>query len=202
MIEGDNDHVVGIVHIKDAMSVPHERRDRVPVRALMAEPVFVPSSVGLDSLLAALQGGGPQMAVVVDAVLIAIALWVIGVPLVLALAVLTFLGAFVPLAGAVLAGAVAALVALVTEGALAAILVVVVITVIQQLEGDVLYPLVVGRSIALHPVAILLALTAGTVLAGLVGALLAVPLTAMAWDALEYLRSHSRAYSGPNQPPA
>ncbi len=138
----------------------------------------------------------------VDATLIAIALVVIGVPLVLPLAVLTFLGAFVPLAGAVLAGTVAALVALVTEGALAAILVVVVITAIQQLEGDLLYPVVVGRSIALHPVAILLALTAGTVLAGLAGALLAVPVAAMAWDALDYLRSRSRAYSGPGQPSA
>ena len=144
---------------------------------------------------------GVAVIALVDAVLIAIALAVIGVPLVLPLAVLTFLGAFVPLVGAVLVGTVAALVALVSEGALAAILVVVVITVIQQLEGDLLYPVVVGRSIALHPVAILLALTAGTVLAGLAGALLAVPVTAMAWDALDYLRSRSPAYSEP-QPPS
>ena len=144
---------------------------------------------------------GVAIIALVDAVLVAIALWVIGVPLVLPLAMLTFLGAFVPLAGAILAGAIAALVALVTEGAIAAILVVVVITIIQQLEGDVLYPLVVGRSIALHPVAILLALTAGTVLAGLIGALLAVPLAAMTWDALDYLRSRSHAYSTPEQPP-
>lgn len=66
VIDGDNDHVVGIIHIKDAMSVPHDRRTAVSVRALMAEPVFVPSSVGLDSLLAELQRGGLQMAVVVD----------------------------------------------------------------------------------------------------------------------------------------
>jgi CBS domain containing-hemolysin-like protein len=66
VIDGDNDHVVGIIHIKDVMSVPHERRHAVPVRALMAEPVFVPSSVGLDSLLGELQRGGLQMAVVVD----------------------------------------------------------------------------------------------------------------------------------------
>lgn len=145
---------------------------------------------------------GVAIIALVDAVLIGIALLVIGVPLVLPLAVLTFLGAFVPLAGAVLAGAVAALVALVTEGAVAALLVVVVITVIQQLEGDLLYPLVVGRSIALHPVAILLALTAGAVLAGLVGALLAVPVAATAWDVLDYLKTRSRAYSGPERPPA
>ncbi|MDP2709927.1 MAG: hemolysin family protein [Solirubrobacteraceae bacterium] len=66
VIDGDNDHVIGIIHIKDAVSVPHERRAAVPVRALMAEPVFVPSSVGLDSLLAELRRGGLQMAVVVD----------------------------------------------------------------------------------------------------------------------------------------
>mgnify|MGYP006198204169 CR=1 FL=1 len=66
VIDGDNDHVIGIVHIKYAMSVPHERRGAVPVRALMAAPVFVPSSVGLDRLLGELQRGGLQMAVVVD----------------------------------------------------------------------------------------------------------------------------------------
>jgi putative heme transporter len=144
---------------------------------------------------------GVAIVAFVDAVLIGIALLIIGVPLVLPLAVLTFLGAFVPLAGAVVAGAVAALVALVTEGVVAAILVVIVITVIQQLEGDLLYPVVVGRSIALHPVAILLALTAGAVLAGLVGALLAVPVSAMAWDVFDYLRSRSPAYATDDWPP-
>jgi CBS domain containing-hemolysin-like protein len=66
VIACDNDHVVGIIHIKDVMSVAHERRREVPVRAVMVEPVFVPSSVGLDSLLTELQRGGLQMAVVVD----------------------------------------------------------------------------------------------------------------------------------------
>lgn len=127
----------------------------------------------------------------VDATLIGLALWIIGVPLVLPLAALTFLGAFIPLVGAVVAGAVAALVALVTKGFVAAILVVVAITVIQQLEGDLLYPVVVGRAIALHPVAILLALTAGTVLAGLIGALVAVPVTAAAWDAIDHIRANA-----------
>jgi CBS domain containing-hemolysin-like protein len=66
VIEGDRDHVVGIVHIKHAMSVPHERRTTVPVGAVMVEPVYVPSSVELDSLLVELRRGGLQMAVVVD----------------------------------------------------------------------------------------------------------------------------------------
>jgi predicted PurR-regulated permease PerM len=131
---------------------------------------------------------GVAMVAVVDAVLIGLALLVIGVPLVVPLMVITFLGAFVPLVGALVAGAVAALVALVIEGVIAAVLVTVAIVVIQQLEGDLLYPLVVGRAIALHPVAILLALTAGTVVAGIIGALLAVPVAAAVWTAADHLR--------------
>jgi predicted PurR-regulated permease PerM len=131
---------------------------------------------------------GVAVVAVVDALLIGLALVLIGVPLVVPLMVVTFLGAFVPLVGAVLAGAVAALVALVTQGVLAAVLVVVAITVIQQLEGDLLYPVVVGRAIALHPVAFLLALTAGSVLAGVIGALLAVPVAAAVWTAVDYVR--------------
>lgn len=131
---------------------------------------------------------GVAFIALVDAVLIGIALVLIGVPLVVPLMVLTFLGAFLPLVGAVLAGAVAALVALVTGGVVDAVLVVVAITAIQQIEGDLLYPFVVGKAISLHPVAILLALTAGTVLAGIVGALLAVPVAAAVWAAVDHLR--------------
>lgn len=131
---------------------------------------------------------GVVVIAVVDALLIGLALLVIGVPLVLPLMVLTFLGAFLPLVGAVLAGAVAALVALVTEGVLAAGLVLVAIIVIQQLEGDLLYPVVVGRAIALHPAAIVVVLTAGGVLAGIVGVLVAVPVAAGVWTAITYLR--------------
>jgi predicted PurR-regulated permease PerM len=146
---------------------------------------------------------GVAVIAVVDAVLIGIALLLIGVPLVLPLMVLTFFGAFLPLVGAVLAGAVAALVALVTEGVIAAVLVVVAITVIQQVEGDVLYPFVVGRAIELHPVAILLALTAGSVIAGIVGAIVAVPLAAVGWNAAVYLRERREGrLAAPDAPPA
>lgn len=131
---------------------------------------------------------GISIVALIDAVLIGIALAVIGVPLVLPLMVLTFVAAFVPLVGAVIAGAFAALVALVTLGPLAALLVVAAITIIQQLEGDLIYPLVVGQAISLHPVAILLALTAGTVVAGIIGALLAVPVAAVTWTIVSYLR--------------
>ncbi len=131
---------------------------------------------------------GVALIAVVDAVLIGIALAIIGIPLVIPLMVVVFLAAFVPLVGAMFAGAVAALVALITEGPLAAGLVVAAIVAIQQIEGDLLYPNIVGRAISLHPVAILLILTAGTVVAGLLGALLAVPVAAAIWTAVEHVR--------------
>ncbi|HWC27644.1 MAG TPA: AI-2E family transporter, partial [Solirubrobacteraceae bacterium] len=136
---------------------------------------------------------GVAVVALVDALLIGLALVIIGVPLVVPLMALTFLGAFIPLVGAVLAGAVAALVALVAEGPIAAVLVVLAITAIQQLEGDLLYPIVVGQAISLHPVAILLVLTAGTVIAGLAGALLAVPIAAAIWAAIDQLRTKPAA---------
>lgn len=125
-----------------------------------------------------------------DAVFVALALTLIGVPLVLPLAVLTFLAAFVPLLGAVVAGAVAALVALVDGGIVDAGLVLLAVTVVQQLEGNLLYPVVVGRAIELHAVAILLAVTAGGVLLGVVGAALAVPVAAVTWAGVRAWREH------------
>ncbi len=114
-----------------------------------------------------------------DAVFIGLALWLIGVPLVLPLAVLTFFAAFIPLVGAVTAGAAAAMVALVSEGVVDALLVVAAVTLVQQLEGDLLYPVVVGRTVALHPVVILLAVSVGAVLGGIIWAFIAVPLVAI-----------------------
>jgi putative heme transporter len=131
---------------------------------------------------------GVALIAVVDAVLIGIALAIIGVPLVVPLMVVVFLGAFIPLIGAMVAGAIAALVALISEGPLAAGLVVAAIVTIQQIEGDLLYPNIVGRAIQLHPVAILLIITAGTVIAGLLGALLAVPVAAAVWTATDHVR--------------
>jgi len=115
----------------------------------------------------------------VDAVFIGLALTLIGVPLVLPLAVLTFFAAFIPLVGAFTAGAAAALVALVSEGVVDALLVVAAVTLVQQIEGDLLYPLVVGRTVQLHPVVILLAVTVGAVLGGIIGTFIAVPLVAI-----------------------
>jgi putative heme transporter len=131
---------------------------------------------------------GVFLVATIDAVLIGIGLIVMGVPLALPLIVLTFIGAFFPIVGAFLAGAVAVLVALVTQGLVSAIVIFAVILAVQQLEGNVFYPIVVGRKLNLHPVAILLALTAGGTLGGVAGAFLAVPVAAVVAAVLDYQR--------------
>lgn len=123
---------------------------------------------------------GTAIVGVVDGALIGIGCAVIGVPLALPLGILTFFGAFFPLVGAVAAGAVAAIVALVASGPVDALIVVGLVVVVQQVEGDVLAPLVMGKALKLHPLVILVALTTGVVLAGILGAFLAVPFTAIA----------------------
>lgn len=115
----------------------------------------------------------------VDAALIGIGLFLIGVPLVVPLMVLTFLGGFFPLVGAVAAGVVATLIALATGGVGDALLVALLATAVQQLDGDVVAPLVYSRAVALHPLVILVALATGGVLGGVMGAFLAVPTVAV-----------------------
>jgi predicted PurR-regulated permease PerM len=123
-----------------------------------------------------------------DAVLIGAALLIVGVPVAMPLIVLTFIAAFFPIVGAFVAGAAAVLVALVANGPAAALVILAVIVAVQQLEGNVFYPVVVGRKLKLHPVGILLALAAGGVLAGVAGAFLAVPIAAVAAAVLDYMR--------------
>lgn len=127
---------------------------------------------------------GTAIIAVVDAVIIGIALVILRVPLALPLAVLVFLGAFIPLAGATISGTFAALVALVANGWVTAVIVVAIVVAVNQIEGDVLAPLVLGRAVSLHPLAILLALTGGAIVAGILGALLAVPITAVVWTGI------------------
>ncbi len=124
---------------------------------------------------------------VVDALGIGIGLWVVGVPLVVPLTALVFLGAFVPIVGAVVAGAVAVAVALVTKGFVAALVILAVVIGVQQLESHLLQPLLLGRAVQLHPLAVVLAVAAGVTLAGITGALLAVPLVAMINSAVRSL---------------
>lgn len=124
---------------------------------------------------------GTAIIALVDAVAIGIALAILQVPLALPLAVIVFLGAFIPLVGATVAGILAALVALVANGPVVALIVVAVVIAVNQLEGDLLQPVVMAQSLKLHPLVILIALTAGTILGGIVGAVLAVPIAAVGW---------------------
>lgn len=114
----------------------------------------------------------------VDAIGIGTGLAIMGIPLALPLASLVFLGAFVPLVGAVIAGFLAVVVALLAKGLVYALITLGLIIAVQQLEGHVLQPLVMGRAVSIHPLAVVLAIAGGGVLAGIVGALLAVPAVA------------------------
>jgi len=129
----------------------------------------------------------------VDAVAIGIALAILRVPLALPLAVLVFFGAFVPIVGAFVTGFVAVVVALAARGPVIALLVLLAIVVIQQVEGHLLQPLLTGRLVRLHPLGVVLAVTAGSVLAGLVGAIVAVPLAAVLTTVLGYYGALARA---------
>lgn len=150
---------------------------------------------------------------VVDAASIGIGLAVLGVPLAVPLAALVFLGAFVPIIGAVVGGGVAVLVALVANGPVSALIVLGIIIAVMQLEGHILQPLLLGRAVKLHPLAVVLAIAAGLVVAGIAGALFAVPLLAVLNSGVRSLRSaadehvdpddvHTSApeESGPDQP--
>lgn len=128
---------------------------------------------------------GTSIIAAVDAVLIGVTLLILQVPLALPLAVLIFVGAFIPIVGATATGILAALVALVSNGLVDAVIVGVVIIVVNQLEGNFLQPVVMGRTLSIHPLVILLALTVGTVLGGILGAILAVPLAAVGWAIIQ-----------------
>ncbi|GHB61535.1 AI-2E family transporter [Streptomyces viridiviolaceus] len=124
----------------------------------------------------------------IDAFFIGLGLWILGVPLVLPLAVLTFVSAFVPIVGALFAGFVAVLIALVSNGPTDALIVLAIIVVVQQLEGNVFQPIIQSRGLGLHAAVVLLAVTLGGSLAGIVGSLLAVPVTALLSVVWNYVR--------------
>lgn len=117
----------------------------------------------------------------VDAIFIGGALFILGVPLALPLAVLTFVGGFIPLVGATAAGAFAVLVALVSNDPVTALIVLIVVIAVNQLEGNFLQPVLMGNALHVHALVILIALTVGTIQAGIIGAVLSVPLVAVLW---------------------
>lgn len=128
----------------------------------------------------------------VDAVGIGVGAAILGVPLALPLAILVFLGSFVPIVGAVVTGSIAVLVALVAQGPGAAIIMLAIVLGVQQLEGHVLQPFLMGHAVSLHPVAVLLSVAAGSLIAGILGALFAVPIVAVLNTVVLYLHGHDK----------
>ncbi|TKV29446.1 AI-2E family transporter [Arthrobacter sp. NamB2] len=124
----------------------------------------------------------------VDAVFIGTGLWILGVPLALPLAVLIFFAGFLPVIGAVATGFLATLVALLSDGWITALMVLGIVLLVQQLESNVLQPILVGKSLKLHPAVVLTGVTAGGSLLGIVGAFLATPVIAVAVVLLQYAR--------------
>ncbi|MBF6320186.1 AI-2E family transporter [Nocardia cyriacigeorgica] len=133
----------------------------------------------------------------IDAVLIGLGLVILDVPLALVLAVITFLGGFIPMVGAFVAGALAVLVALVANGLTTALIVLGIIVAVQQLEGNVLQPVLQSRSMKLHAVIVLLSVTAGGSLYGIVGAFLAVPVAAVAAVVIRYVGEQIDLFTAP-----
>jgi predicted PurR-regulated permease PerM len=131
----------------------------------------------------------------VDALGVMIVAAALGVPFVLAIGVLVFLGAFVPMVGATVAGTVAILVALVDQGPVTALLMLGGVILVQQLEGHVLQPFLMGRFVSVHPLGVILAIGCGVLVAGIVGALVAVPLAASLNAVVQHLASHTQVGS-------
>ena len=125
----------------------------------------------------------------VDAIFIGLGVWILGVPFALPIAVLTFFGGFVPIVGAFVAGAIATLVALVSGGIWTAVGVLAIVLVVQQLEGNVLQPILVGRTMKIHAAVVIAAVALGGTLFGIVGAFLAVPAVAVVQVIAQYVRA-------------
>jgi putative heme transporter len=135
---------------------------------------------------------GTVIVALIDAIFIGLGIYFLDVPLAVPLAVFIFLFAFIPLVGAVMSGALAVVVALVTQGMFAAVMTLAVVLVVQQIEGHILQPFILGRAVRVHPLAVVLSVAAGGLVAGIGGAVVAVPLVAVTNTVVGYLRAHSR----------
>lgn len=132
----------------------------------------------------------------IDALFIGIGIWIVGVPMAFTLAVITFIAGFIPLVGAIVAGTLAVLIALVSLGFTKALIVLGIVIAVQQLEGNVLSPLLQSRAMNLHPVIVLVSVTVGGGLFGLVGAFLAVPVAATVAVVFRYIQDILRLHAG------
>ncbi|MGW0285829.1 AI-2E family transporter [Streptomyces sp. NPDC003236] len=135
---------------------------------------------------------GTVLVALIDAIFIGIGIYFLNVPMAVPLAVFIFLFSFIPLVGAVASGALAVIVALVTQGVFTALMTLVVVLAVQQIEGHVLQPFILGRAVRVHPLAVVLTVAAGGMVAGIGGAVVAVPLVAVTNTVVGYLRQYSQ----------
>ncbi|MEV8567010.1 AI-2E family transporter [Streptomyces sp. NPDC051322] len=145
---------------------------------------------------------GTVLVAMIDAIFIGLGIFFLDVPMAVPLAVFIFLFAFIPLVGAVVSGALAVVVALVTQGVFTALMVLIVVLAVQQIEGHVLQPFILGRAVRVHPLAVVLSVAAGGMVAGIGGAVVAVPLVAVTNTVVGYLRAYSRELAMRSAPPA
>ncbi|MFG3293322.1 AI-2E family transporter [Streptomyces sp. NPDC048179] len=135
---------------------------------------------------------GTVLVALIDAICIGLGIYFLDVPMAVPLAVFIFLFSFIPLVGAVASGALAVVVALVTQGVFTAVMTLVVVLAVQQIEGHILQPFILGRAVRVHPLAVVLTVAAGGMVAGIGGAVVAVPLVAVMNTVVSYLHQYSR----------
>ncbi|WP_413471623.1 AI-2E family transporter [Streptomyces sp. MB09-02B] len=134
---------------------------------------------------------GTVVVALIDAIFIGLGIYFLDVPMAVPLAVFIFLFSFIPLVGAVVSGALAVVVALVTQGVFTAVMTLVVVLAVQQIEGHILQPFILGRAVRVHPLAVVLAVAAGGMIAGIGGAVVAVPLVAVTNTVVGSLRAYA-----------
>ncbi|MFG2127885.1 AI-2E family transporter [Streptomyces sp. NPDC048751] len=135
---------------------------------------------------------GTVLVALIDAIFIGLGIYFLNVPMAVPLAVFIFLFSFIPLVGAVASGALAVVVALVTQGVFTAVMTLLVVLAVQQIEGHILQPFILGRAVRVHPLAVVLSVAAGGMVAGIGGAIVAVPLVAVSNTVVSYLHAYSR----------
>ncbi|MDT9697733.1 AI-2E family transporter [Streptomyces sp. P17] len=141
---------------------------------------------------------GTVIVALIDAIFIGIGIYFLDVPMAVPLAVFIFLFSFIPLVGAVASGALAVVVALVTQGVFTAVMTLAVVLAVQQIEGHILQPFILGRAVRVHPLAVVLSVAAGGLVAGIGGAVVAVPLVAVTNTVVGYLKAHSQEARAPH----
>jgi predicted PurR-regulated permease PerM len=143
---------------------------------------------------------GTVVVALIDAIFIGLGIYFLDVPMAVPLAVFIFLFSFIPLVGAVASGALAVVVALVTQGVFTAVMTLGVVLAVQQIEGHILQPFILGRAVRVHPLAVVLAVASGGMVAGIGGAVVAVPLVAVTNTVVTYLHAYSRESAARTSP--